>query len=326
MSDKSALVLVSDAGYLDYTKQVFYSAVRYGNWKGDLVLIVCDVDSAELEWFHKRNITVLSPDALIDRKVNGWPRIVFQKLYLIHPMMKKWDKVVYLDTDVMIFRDINKLTNYNSFAAHKENADLNIRGQFILDKNLDEDGRELMKELSESYNLNRIALNVGVMVFNTDQNTDELFNEACRLLNRYESVLRYPEQAIFNLIFYKKWKNLPYYFNDYTFFFYKKDVEKNKFLQLIKRKSKILHFIGEVKPWHETCYFHEEWKENLAEAENLPLVDKIGEVPSSLTDLRRTWYRNMIKFTIFFAHLSWLTGRLLHRISPAAYHFLKRFI
>lgn len=326
MSQKSALVLVSDSGYLEYTKQVFFSAKKYGNWKGDLVLMVCDVEDAELDWFRERDIIILDLEPVIETQVNGWPRVVFHKLYLVHPMMKKWDKLVYMDADIMILRDINRLTRYNTFAARTENGKLNIRGQLLHDEDLTEKGKRLMTDLHKQFNLNRVALNVGVMVFDTRQNSEDFFESGRKLLYKYEPVLRFPEQALFNLLFYRNWKKLPHVYNDYTFYFFKKDIEKSPHLQLMKRHSKVLHFIGLNKPWHPDCYFHEDWKANMEKVNEISGVTPQGEDPSMLTDLRRSTYRILRKIPMYFAHLTWLAGQLLQRISPGTYHFLKRVI
>lgn len=325
MAQKNALVLVSDSFYLEYTKQVFYSARKYGNWTGDLVLMVCDVKEEELKWFRERGIIILNPEPVIQYQVNGWPRVVFHKLYLVHPMMKKWDKLVYMDSDIMILRDINRLTRYKTFAAGVENGKLDIRGQLLHEEDLTEKGKQLISELKTNYNLKRVALNVGVMVFDTRHNSRELFEKGKNLLFKYEPVLRFPEQALFNLLFYRNWKRLPHVYNDYTFYFFKEDIEKSPHLQLMKRHSKVLHFIGLNKPWHQDCYFHEDWKSNMERVDELNRVEPEGENPSKLTDIRRAIYRFFRKLPMLIAHSTWLAGQQLQRISPKMYHLLKRF-
>ncbi|MCC5918315.1 MAG: hypothetical protein JJU02_13430 [Cryomorphaceae bacterium] len=318
------LVLVSDDWYLEYTKQVFYSAHRYGNWQGEYGLFVHNIPEEKLKWFRDRGIHIFNPEPLIHRDVNGWPPIVFHKCYLVHPMMKRWDKVVYMDTDVIIMRDINKLANFSGFAARKENGNLDIRGQLLLDEDLDEKGNAVLHQLKKNYKLSKVALNVGVMVFETKHNSTERFNHAKDILYRYESVLRFPEQALFNFLFYKEWKALPPVYNDYTFYFFTRDVEKAPHLQRKKRQSKILHFIGLNKPWHTDNYFHDLWTERQNNADEFPKCAQIGENPSRWTDIWRMIDRGLRMIPLYLGHVSWLAGQQLQRFWPAGYQFYKR--
>ncbi len=318
------LVLASDNYYLEYTKQVFYSAHRYGNWQGEYGLFVHNVPHEKLQWFKDRGIHIFEPEPLIEEDVNGWPPIIFHKCYLVHPMMKPWKKVVYLDTDVTILRDINKITKYKGFTARKENGNLNIRGQFLHDEDLDENGLKIMNRLNKTYNLNRVALNVGVMVFETKYNSMYFFERAKQLIIEYKNVMRLPEQALFNLLFYNRWNKLPSVYNDYTYFFYTKDIEKVPHLQRKKKQSKILHFIGLSKPWDSDNYFYDLWTSNLASANDFPNCNQIGEKPSALVDVLRRADRKLRKVPMYLAHGTWLAGQQLQRYWPSAYQWYKK--
>lgn len=317
------LVLVSDENYLEYTKQVFYSAHRFGNWQGEYGLFVHNVPEHKLEWFRDRGIHIFSPPPLVDHDVNGWPPIVFHKCYLVHPMMKKWEKVVYMDADIMIMRDINRLAEYSNFAARRENGNLDIRGQLLFDDELDQKGLDILAGLKKRYNLKRVALNVGVMVFETAYNSQALFERSVEILQKYERVMRFPEQALFNFLYYKKWRALPAVYNDYTFFFFTRDVERTPHLQRQKRHSKVLHFIGLNKPWHPDCYFHSDWKERMAQADSFPNVEQIGENPSLLTDYARAVSRTLKLVPMYLAHGTWLAGQQLQKYWPSAYRWYK---
>ncbi|MBA3901598.1 MAG: hypothetical protein H0X62_15580 [Bacteroidetes bacterium] len=325
MTKQNALVLVSDLNYLERTKQVFYAAHRYGNWEGDYVLLACDIPHQELQWFRDRGIEILAPEAVIGRKVNGWPEVIFHKFFLLHPMMKKWNKIVYLDTDVIILRDINKFLKFNTFAACVENGGLNLRGQLLPDAAHTENGRMLIKELGNAYNLNATAFNVGAMVFNTAQNSMELFENAKELLFKYEKILKLPEQALFNMLFYRKWKKINQVYNDY--FFYKiDDIKSHYHLKLVKSHSRVLHFIGPIKPWSKDCFYYDLWMENKASADGFPNIAQIGDKPGAITNVQRSLIRFGMKCKMYIGHFSWLAGQKLQSFSPPAYVFFKRFL
>ncbi len=318
------LVLVSDRGYLNFSRQVFYAAHRYGNWKGEYALITGDTGNEDLSWFKQRNIHILDLPPVTKRKINQWPPVIFQKLYLLHPVMKRWKQVVYLDTDILIQRDINPLARYGPFAAHTENGSLSIRGQLLPDEALTGEGKALLKELSQSYNLKRTAFNVGVMAFYPHQLEEGLFEKAKSLMNRYEPLLRLPEQALFNLVFYRQWKKIPATYNDYTYYKYS-DISNSQYKQLVKSHSYILHFIGKNKPWHRESYFYPRWHKNLSQADSMPHAEQTGDNPGKATVLIRRIYRNIYLIYMYLAHLSWLTGRLMQNNTPGLYRVFKKY-
>jgi len=265
---KDALVLVTDQNYLEYTKQVIYTSYSKGKWQGDYVLIVYNIPDEKLEWFKKRYIYILDFEKIINEKINNWPPVIIQKLYLLHPYMKKWRKLIYLDTDISILKDINDLKKYKGFAAHADFDKFTLRHQLLNSSEASTEGKKLFKELEKMYDLELPAFNVGVMVINTGNNSYELFNKGLDLLFRYKNIIRFPEQAIFNLMFYKSWTDLPYYYNTYTNFLTFEDARKEN---LLKNKDiRILHFFGNNKPWESTNYFNPFWYNNYLEAEHFP--------------------------------------------------------
>ncbi len=273
MKKRNALVLASDQKYLEYTKQVFYSAHRYGNWKGDYILLACDMGNADLSWFKERNIHVLDLEPLTKIRVNDWPPIIFHKFYLLHPMMKRWNKLVYLDTDIIVLKDMNHLTQLDRFAACPDYY-LSIREQFFDIDEVDSKRKSKIKHLERKYNLSKLSFNVGMMVINAQKNSLPLFEKALDILDGYHDVVKYPEQAIFNLCFYKKWKML-YKYNNYLFLYKNLSVPKNESKE--EHNIVISHHIGLTKPWHQDNGMHQVWKNNYANADSFPAIEQIGE-------------------------------------------------
>ncbi len=322
MDKKDAIVLVADAAYLDYARQVCYSAHRYGNWKGDYVLLVCDCSNADLSWFTERGVHVYDFELLTKNSINGWPPVIFHKFYLLHPMMKRWRKLIYLDTDIMVLKDINHLTKLKGFAASPDHDLLSMRGQFFNMSELRTELRPKMEYLEQKYNLNEVSFNVGMMVFDPRKNSMKLFHKALKMLEDYHAVVKYPEQAIFNLFFYKKWKRLSNYNNYYNpEYVYKQGVKKNH--------AVILHFIGNSKPWHQDNIMYRIWVDNLKNAQHFPEIEQVGIKPHNMLLVYpyaglHKWYMLHIKPRL--GHFSWWCGQRIKRLSPAVYKELKRIL
>ncbi|TVR77450.1 MAG: hypothetical protein EA412_11150 [Chitinophagaceae bacterium] len=259
MSNKNALVLLADSHYLEHTKVVFYTAVKFGNWKGDCVLLAYEIDdSVSLEWFKERDIKIVS----VNRETFDFTSIekekfvYFAKLYLFHPFWNNYDKLIYLDTDVIVRKDINPLLKYKDFAAAHDCFQYTLIHQFSPPGKPYKDA--FINNHFPRKVLRKISFNTGVMVIQSKKNTIEQYRELINLTNSYGSHSVFYDQGVINLHFIQKRQRIPYVFNDY----YASEFHgKGGF---IKRKNDrdavILHIIHPFKPWNENCIYHNEWK------------------------------------------------------------------
>lgn len=254
---KHALALVADSHYLSYTKHVFAAAKTRGCWDGDYILIAHEVDEEDLAWFQKNGIYIIRSSNLIhvapnENKAIDWPSVVYAKLMFFHPECAHWDTIVYLDTDVIIRSDIRGLLSYEGFAAREESMGMPLKYQFIPDETyLSKDHKEAIKRLN--LDLNSKSFNVGVMVIPTKNNTQAEFDALVSLANNIHGLAYFPEQAVLNIHFQKRWTPLPYAYNDmyvHDWFIPRKN----------DKDAVILHVVGSPKPWDSVSPYHQEWR------------------------------------------------------------------
>ena len=280
VSTKHALALVADENYLEYTKQVIAGSYIHGNWDGAYILIAFDIDPEKLRWFKDRGIYIFHAEPLITasiryNKAKDWPVVVYAKLYLFHPFFTQWDKVLYLDTDIIIRKDIRGLMNHLRFAAREESMGQDMLYQFVPDMlYLNKAHQQAIEALP--YDLKTTSFNVGVMVVPTQNNTIANFEKLTALANELHGLAYFPEQAVLNAFFYKNWDNIPYVYNDlyvHDWFHQRKD----------DRDAVILHLVGNNKPWNTNSPYYSEWNDMYAKADDCFDCKQVGQQP----DLKR---------------------------------------
>ncbi len=275
---KNAIVLLADKSHIEKTKQVIYSSYKYGGWKEDYVLLAQGVPEKNLEWFRKKNIVIRKIKPITKKGSGHHPNTVYSKFYLFDEHMKKWDKIIYLDTDIIVRKNITKLLKYNEFAAGKESYKRTIIEQF------EETNPVAFRKIKEKYNYFETAFNTGVMVIPTKINSEQTKECLKKLLKRYGNITKWGDQGILNLYFINKWKELPYIFNDY----YSSEPYNRK--GLIKRKddkdAAILHIIHPYKPWNKKSEYYKEWKRNMEDADKLFKEPQENKFPGKLSALK----------------------------------------
>jgi hypothetical protein len=242
--------------YIDYSKQVFNSFKKYNKYDCDLMLFGCDLTQEVIEHYQKNNILVKN----IPRKElegfgrsSSWSNVIYMKYYLFHKDMKKWDQIVFCETDTLVRKDIRKLFDVKGIFATPNNGDIknhfeNIKGS--------KEHELLFEELNNNYNINAGAFNAGAFFFNTDIINDTTFDELIDLSKKYSLIATYPEQSILSL-YWNNWKKISmlYHYLGNSRYFDKTNIDK----------VYIIHAL--CKPWKETSVYHSMWKENYRELE-----------------------------------------------------------
>ena len=118
MTKKNLLVTIADEGYVDAAKQVFSGAYFNAGWKGDYMLLSYKIPEEKLKWFRDKGIIVKKCEPLVDEKKFGrWFSAALSRLYLFKTEFKKWNKIVYIDGDMIIRASLDDLLKINGFAA-----------------------------------------------------------------------------------------------------------------------------------------------------------------------------------------------------------------
>ena len=189
------LVTLADENYVEQAKQLFSSVYWNSGWKGDYLLLSCDIPERELGWFRDRGIIVKKCDPIVGEVnwINRFPRSVLAKFYLFTPEFRKWDRVIFLDGDIIVRSSLDKLLNLDGFWGG-DNTTIPLNKEFKL---------YTPKRLLKDYNLNSIGFCSGVMSFTTNIIKDDDFDKLVRLTDDYGEYCVWGEQGILNLFFYR---------------------------------------------------------------------------------------------------------------------------
>jgi lipopolysaccharide biosynthesis glycosyltransferase len=264
---KNLLVTLSDKNYLQQAKQLFSSVHFNAGWKGDYMLLACEVPESELKWFREKRILVKSVKPLfyadLGDETSPYPPTVTCKLLLFSEEFKNWSTVVFIDSDCIVRYPLESLAKTKGFAATRDWCGT-IRGQI---RELDGMSESKHAQLFNDYNLTATAFNVGVVAFNTRIINNNTLATLQQIAQKYRRVARYPEQLWMNLYFYKRWEMLPIEYNLYASFLHTKLGVPNKRLDGV-----VLHFPrveGKegFRCWDRNNAFYDEWKRNLERAE-----------------------------------------------------------
>lgn len=293
---KNAVAVLSDEGHLEKTKQVFYSSYKYGNWTGDYILLAHEItDESKLTWFTSRNIRVIHTR---HSNIYGVSRensvaVYYAKLQLFHPSLRDYRTIIYLDTDMIVRKDLSGLLHYDRFAAADDCFRYPLRHQFNLPENKElkqnpKKYRDILNKLSP-YNLNKPAFNAGMMVIDAFNNTQERYDEIVQLARELGKYSVLGDQGVLNCYFQNSRKRIPYVYND----FYQSDDFNRQ--GLISRKNDedavILHLTYPVKPWHPDSDYREEWEKYTRAADELfDNVTPCGIKPAKI----RVWLTDFI--------------------------------
>ncbi|MBW3019669.1 hypothetical protein KY334_00060 [Candidatus Woesearchaeota archaeon] len=261
---KNLLVTLANEKYLEQAKQLFSSVYFNAGWKGDYMLLAHNIPEEKLKWFRDKGILIKECKPLVDGDFGMMNGVVTSKFYLFTPEFKKWDTIIYLDGDIIVWGSLDKLTKEKGFSASSDMSNMRLRQHFVKKSNPTPEEHKLIERLRQNYDLSVQGFNSGVMVFNTKIINDNSFDILLKLSKEYEG--KNGDQRVFNLFFYKKWKKLPSVYNFLVFGGKNQSQIKPKNVKVI-----VQHFLCDERPWEKMNYFHEEWKKNLERAENIDL-------------------------------------------------------
>lgn len=170
-----------------------------------------------------------------------WSTANFYRLRL-PDLLRDIKKIIYLDTDTLIYKDLSKIYNYN------------IEGKYFIGM-LEYKGPKFFEKNNVSFNN---FINTGVMLCNLEEiKLGNISNKIIDFIKKNNNNLRFPVNEPTNLFTYKK---NDYFSPDdviigfcnireaYNYYNYKKSVNRSLVIKAYKDPY-IYHYIIHVKPW-----------------------------------------------------------------------------
>ena len=214
---KNVLVTLADDNYIDQAKQLFSSVYFKAGWKGDYMLLAYGIPEEKLQWFKEKGIIVKRCPAISFEKVGGFehPPAVLCKFYLFSEEFKKWEKVVYLDADIIVRASLDDLLEIEGFGAYSATRGL-FSNRKLIDQFSGKSDAETWNILLKEYGSGEYSFNTGVMVLSTDIIRKDSLAGLKKLLDTFGKISTYGEEGIINLFMFRRWKKIPQIFNNYT--------------------------------------------------------------------------------------------------------------
>ena len=269
------VVTLADKNFVNQAKQLFSSVYYNSGWQGDYMLLADGMKKKDVEWFEEKGIIVKDitdikfiKDSHIGHGDYIWPNTVLAKFILFTEEFKKWKKIIFLDSDIIVRGSIDKLKKVKSIAAVEDHfSELGVR---FKDQTLLKTKKQFKakKDILKKYHQKEKCFNSGVLAINTEIITSNTFNNLLKLLKDYGE-LSYGDEPLFNLYFYKKWEKLSKVYNACVPYWM-----KHYGIKTSEIKCPILHFISrdeEEKPWNKSSPFYREWNSNLEKFDSMSL-------------------------------------------------------
>jgi lipopolysaccharide biosynthesis glycosyltransferase len=289
MGKDSVLVVLADGKFVDQAKQLFSTLHWNSGWLGDYCLLAYKIPESELTWFNDKGIHVknCAPLDVSSEKIGD--KITACKVYLFDMYFKKWEKVVYLDVDIVTRGSIQGvLSDLKGFGACYS------LGQTLESNLIDFSGIpvNIAEDLKANYDLKQKAFNSGVMVFPASIIKEGMTEDLLRIFNKYVLYGSFGgDQLPFNLYFYNKWSELPPAYNQIT-------PLRDENYNTEELKGLIIHCVSFGDgPWDVNSLFYEEWRANLSKADYIDLnsvpnitVPSVGDVRKMSRSVVKTYF------------------------------------
>ena len=217
-----------------------------GQDKKNLVSIVKNYDNNDIFFYLVKDVSFFLRFPSLDLI----PRITkstYYRLFLTDLLPKTLEKVLYLDSDIIIRHDLTSLWKYdvNGYALG-----------CIIEQSIDD--IEIYNRLMYPHEYG--YFNAGVLLINLVYwRRFDLSSKFLRYIRECPERIKYHDQDVLNGVLYKQKMFLPIKYNVQTAFFYKKEYSKYDYLKYgneindAKKNPFIVHFSTEFKPWNKDC-------------------------------------------------------------------------
>lgn len=248
---KKVIVFFSDENYFFHTLQAIISIKIFWNYRGDICVLVYELSDFKVKRLEKIGVEVIFRQREIPQNDCKYLDCILLRLSIFTLEFKKWDKILCLDSDISVRCDLNPLFENKGFSVAPDYWFSRISCQFLYP----ESPRDLIlwKEIKETYDINKIAFNAGVMLIDTDIVTPNMYTEIRDLYYKYANISLFWDQSVLNLYFSHRCNILPQYYNNYIWVYSQHYPE---IFNKIEDHYGIFHFIWKQKLFlKESPYF-----------------------------------------------------------------------
>ncbi|MFA6422672.1 MAG: glycosyltransferase, partial [Candidatus Buchananbacteria bacterium] len=273
--------------------------------------------------FRDKGILIKHCAPLAENLAGRWPSTILSKFYLFTPEFKKWDKIIYLDADLIVTASLDNLLNVKGIGGigMRRNyfyQQIRLNNLFKFYKF----NRQYIKDDLEKYGSDLPIFCAGLLAINTDIINSKTFNDLKVILGKYKDVVGGVDELMLSLCFAKNWENLPP-----TYCLHYNHLQ-DCHIKLKNVQAVTAHFFAPKKPIYFCKYIYELWKNNLDKADMINLGSR--QLPKKYwSDEQLKKYHDLLKLEMI---LSWprlcvdrfcgICGFALKISLPRAYYFL----
>ena len=274
--NKIPIFLASDENYAPFLAATAYSVLKNTNsfiefyiLDGGISKTSKDLIKASLDKYDNFSINYIDMSTYDFSK---FPNLRHYSLntfsrYFIPDILPEAEKIIYLDVDIIVKRDIKDL-----FEISLDDYPLAA----VLEDFYEYNAQYLKKEIYPEYNGGTRYFNAGVLVMNIQKFIQHRYAE--KLIDmtiKYMDKLSTADQDIFNIVFENNFKVLDYKYNFMPDYYDKLAAYRPEIANTIKDDAYILHYTW-YKPWksNKTAAFSDFWQI----AEKTLFADRIREV------------------------------------------------
>lgn len=309
MKEKDVLVTLAGKNFINQSKQLFVSVFKNSSWTGDYLLLAHEIPDSDLVWFKERGVLIFKCKSINTefemRNSNQiYPNVTLSKFYLFKKYFKKWRKVVFLDSDIIVNFSLKPLLRFKGMAA-PNSFSLQMKDQFIFSEL---NGFDFEKK----YPSDSKVFCSGVMILDTELINDKIFDEIINLHRKYFHFTKLGEEAILNLFFYKNWHKISHVYNFIP--------EREGLINGVRFIAPIIHFACCKKPWEKSSPYFNEWMDNLKSAENINFKKHLK--------FERRWTKLKmfkLRFMVFLAEIAYFFDRKIGQLGILLKKYLPFF-
>ncbi len=249
---KNVLVVLANESYLKHAKHLFVSARSVGGWTGDLCLMKFGPKTKSDDWFIQNNIFIYYIEKGMWGDVPEKTEILLSKFHIVHPYMKKWDKLLFLDCDIIINGSLQGLLRFKGHHAVPGILYPSLKDRLSVPKLVNIFKYISYRKFESSIEIDSIGFNGGVYLIDLSEISERTFDDGLLFFKRNKDFLnmKFGDEALMASFFSGRIKPLPLCYN----VFMKYITETNGI---------VLHYLGEDKPWHESHHMYKTYCDNL---------------------------------------------------------------